>query len=1167
MGVIGAHAQRAAGLAAASLACFVLALSPAAAIAAPGGLDPTFGSGGTTSISFGGTDSAWAEALQSNGKIVVAGQTSAGATQGDFAVARVNANGSPDTGFGSGGTTKIDFGGDDSAFAVALAPGGKILVAGETTDESGERFAVARLNADGTLDPTFGSGGEDTISFDGTASVATAVLVAPDGRIVLAGSNTSTDTQNDFAVARLNTDGTLDTTFGSGGTATVDFGGDEHARGAALTPDGRIVLAGDTSAGNGHDFAAARLNPDGSLDTTFGTGGKAMVDFGGDDGADALALQPDGKVVLAGDTTNGAGGGDIAIARLNTGGSLDTTFGTGGKKTVDFGGQDIGRAVALQGDGEILVAGGVLSSTSDGFAVARLSAAGTLDAAFGSGGETTKPFAGGDGVAVGRALAVQGDGKIVVAGVTGALQFGVARLLGGGGTPNGPLPPAPNCGKKVASYVDGQWRCVKAGAAIDDGSTLVAGDVPGLNPAGRGARFARAGLGTAIRRGLLAHAQIDGAAFGAGKERLLTGTFTLRSVGAARRALSKGKVLRPKSRKGTATAIVLLRVRRAVAVVRLTVPSQQRKIVATLAKGYAATLAARLARVLALTPWQRTLDQVSPTGSFTSQVALRMFAIAYGSLPGVRRPSGAETGLRSGTIAIGMVAKLWNELSRAQQTAIDTKLGAPHDSSSPRVGQAADATLVPDPQYQAIAQKYIRIYAAKLPGVQPAPIHVFRASNIPTGFADALPVDANGNWAPGQPVASCRVRVAPSGQNSIPQFRSLFLAHEVFHCFQFAIQPNWPQLGAWVMEGMADWAALAVDPVPASVGAGNYKAYLATANGSLLGRDYDGVGFWGYAEQLGGIGSLWGRIPAILRSGTGPAAFVAAGGTSGAFVSTWASAALRLPAGGPAWNQTDPYKISPSEVASPLEDVGSTTSLVSAPYSLSLYAVQANPDQPLISIIPAVGVLRAATKPGGDLGVFSDPEYYCLGGDCTCPPGSAGTVPAHKDINADPLFLALTGGNEAGAAALTYHSLDEYCHPDEPGGGGGGGASGHGIEVIDDTSLAVLGHITSGSCSFSGGAFKARGSGDGFTMTLRVDNATKPGTYLIPYGSSSTYVTVNGYSSRNPGRGAAGGGVTIKRVRVKKKTRYRIAVAYDALYNAGPTAGILLKPEPGGLLC
>ena len=574
-----------------------------------------------------------------------------------------------------------------------------------------------------------------------------------------------------------------------------------------------------------------------------------------------------------------------------------------------------------------------------------------------------------------------------------------------------------------------------------------------------------------------------------------------------------------------------------------------------------------MARVLALTPWQRTLDQVSPTGSFTPQVALRAFAIAYGSLPGVRRPAARRGAIQSGTIAIGMVANMWNKLSRAQQTAIDTKLGVPHDSSSPRLGQEAAAALVPDAAYQAIAQKWVRVFAAKLPGVGTPTIRVFRTSENIDGFADALPVDANGNLAPGKPVAYCRVRVAPSGQNSTAQFRELFLAHEVFHCFQFVIDPNWPQLGLWIREGMADWAALAVDPVPASVGAGNYKPYLRTTNASLLGRSYDGVGFWGYAEQVGGTGSLWAKIPAILNAGSGPASFVKAGGTSSTFVSTWASAALRLPAGGPPWNQTDPYKLSPAEVPSPLEDIGSTTSLESAPYSLSLFAVEANSDQPLVSIIPADGVLRAATKPGGDLGVFSDPEYYCMGGGCTCPPGSTGTVPEHKDINGDPLFLALTGGNELGVATITYHSLDEYCHPDEPGGGGGGGSTGHGIAVIDDHTLATLGHITSGSCSFSGGAFKARGSGDGFTMTLRVANASKPGTYLIPYGSSSTYLKVNGYSTLNPGKGAAGGGVSIKRVVIKKRTRYRIAVAFDALFNASATAGILLKPEPGGLLC
>ena len=180
-------------------------------------------------------------------------------------------------------------------------------------------------------DPTFGTGGQSIISWGANGGRAVAVLVQPDGRIVVIGSTSSALTQSDFTAVRLTSAGTLDTSFGTGGHATVDFGGDDRVEAAALQSDGRIVLAGSTTAGmGGHDFAAARLNPDGSVDTSFGTGGQVAVDFGGDDGASAALLQPGGKVILAGDTSEGIGGGDIALARLNANGSIDSSFGTGG---------------------------------------------------------------------------------------------------------------------------------------------------------------------------------------------------------------------------------------------------------------------------------------------------------------------------------------------------------------------------------------------------------------------------------------------------------------------------------------------------------------------------------------------------------------------------------------------------------------------------------------------------------------------------------------------------------------------------------------------------------------------------------------------------------------------------------------------------------------------
>ncbi len=182
------------------VALAALAVLAVGAMAAPGQPDPSFGSAGKAVIDFGGSDGAWAIAAQPDRKIVLAGETSAGASPNDFAVVRLNENGSPDTSFGTGGKTTIDFGGDDRAFAVALQPDGKIVVAGQSGSTA---MAVTRLNPDGSLDGSFGTGGTSRITFGAATSVATSVLVRPDGEIVVVGNTTVPLTQTDFTVVWL----------------------------------------------------------------------------------------------------------------------------------------------------------------------------------------------------------------------------------------------------------------------------------------------------------------------------------------------------------------------------------------------------------------------------------------------------------------------------------------------------------------------------------------------------------------------------------------------------------------------------------------------------------------------------------------------------------------------------------------------------------------------------------------------------------------------------------------------------------------------------------------------------------------------------------------------------------------------------------------------------
>ena len=405
--------------------------------AAAGDLDLTFGSGGKVTTDFGNDyDYAYALAIQSDGKPVAAGFSVASGTDNNFALARYNLNGTLDVSFGAGGKVTTDFfGKSDAVNAIAIQPDGKIVAAGgATSDATGSDFALARYNSDGSLDAGFGSGGKVTTNFFRAGDTATAIAIQPDGKIVAAGIATNDLTGLDFALARYNSDGSLDASFGSGGKVTTDFFGDgDQARTIAIQSDGKIVAAGVIDKrGTATDFALARYNLNGTLDVSFGAGGKVATDFfGKNDGADDIAIQPDGKIVAAGVALNEPVGFHFALARYNSDGNLDTSFGSGGKvTTIFFGPSDLADAIAIQADGKIVAAGYVFNSTSD-FALARLNNDGSLDTSFGTGGKViTDFFREGDGV---QAIAIQADGKIVAAGFTSVNtghDFALARYRG-----------------------------------------------------------------------------------------------------------------------------------------------------------------------------------------------------------------------------------------------------------------------------------------------------------------------------------------------------------------------------------------------------------------------------------------------------------------------------------------------------------------------------------------------------------------------------------------------------------------------------------------------------------------------------------------------------------------------------------------------------------------
>ncbi|RYD32673.1 MAG: hypothetical protein EOP85_21500, partial [Verrucomicrobiaceae bacterium] len=262
-----------------------LAATTAAATAATGSLHSAFGVAGKATANYGGTDSANAVALMSNGKIVVAG-TSNALGSNDIAVLRYNANGTLDTTFSSDGGIIVDVGTstNDNATSVAVLPDGKILVAGFTNVGGNNDFLLLRFNADGTPDTFFGTNGRATLGNIGNDDRASAMALMADGRIVLAGSTDAGAA--DFAVVRYNSNGTLDTTFSGDGIAFSNIGTTEFGQAVALQPDGKIVVAGFSIDGGTNDFALVRYNVDGTQDSSFGGGdGELTTDLGSDDRA------------------------------------------------------------------------------------------------------------------------------------------------------------------------------------------------------------------------------------------------------------------------------------------------------------------------------------------------------------------------------------------------------------------------------------------------------------------------------------------------------------------------------------------------------------------------------------------------------------------------------------------------------------------------------------------------------------------------------------------------------------------------------------------------------------------------------------------------------------------------------------------------------------------
>lgn len=425
------------------LAVVVTSISATIALAAAGVLDPTFDADGRVVTDIGGEDSIQAMVIQPDGKVV-----GAGSSDGNLALARYDSNGALDASFGINGIVITNIPGYTcTGRAVALQSDGKIVLGGHGhTSYSDDDHVLVRYNSDGSLDTSFDGDGIVVTSFDYsgiTADVLNAIGIQTDGKILTVGHTWDTPDISVITLARYNSDGSLDTSFDGDGKLITWFTQSDNPVALAIQPDGKFIVAGGSDFLGGLNYkykmTVIRFNSDGTFDTNFNGNGKVFIDVPSQYASigTAVVLAPNGKIVVAGSVVEiGGYSGSMVVVRLNPNGSLDATFGGDGIVVTDFGGthgHQGGTAAAIQLDGKV-VAGGY----SDPFGnidmvLARYNIDGSLDISFSGDGKVITSIGTDDRL---TAIALQADGKIVAAGSIDSdfsdSDFALARFDGGG---------------------------------------------------------------------------------------------------------------------------------------------------------------------------------------------------------------------------------------------------------------------------------------------------------------------------------------------------------------------------------------------------------------------------------------------------------------------------------------------------------------------------------------------------------------------------------------------------------------------------------------------------------------------------------------------------------------------------------------------------------------
>ena len=456
------------GAALVALAAGTLMASVPQAHAAAGALDPTFSGDGIQLLPAARGPVGFL--AQPDGKVVWV-------TEGKFSAIRQNADGALDRSFGGDGVAGVRVDGAQAEVFGALQPDGKIVLVGGIGPNGSSTVAVARLNPNGSPDPTFDPGGPDgdgkKVYTDPNITTVDGFVVQPDGKITIVGN-----TFSGWHVTRLSATGVVDNTQWE----FANFPGGVQPAATALTPDGKLVVAGSATQSGDADFAVARYTLDGKLDKTFNTTGMATV--GSDDLSEvttAVKVQPDRSIIVAGNGDDSETA--TVVRRITEDGKLDTSFGQGGAAIPDFTGDDAPAGLALQGDGKVLVAAQMAPGL--GYGAARLDSGGALDPSFGDGGRVEVEF---ESIALPTAAGLDSAGRFVIGGVTvvkGVSTQALAIRLqadpppvtdtggqaqpGTGGASDGPAtqqpdtqqpdtrndqpPPRPRCAGKVATIV------------------------------------------------------------------------------------------------------------------------------------------------------------------------------------------------------------------------------------------------------------------------------------------------------------------------------------------------------------------------------------------------------------------------------------------------------------------------------------------------------------------------------------------------------------------------------------------------------------------------------------------------------------------------------------------------------------------------------------------